>query len=50
VLHELREHRDLIWILLHQVWISSGDAPQVHLLLVEEPAVDQGEEVLSLQL
>jgi uridylate kinase len=35
-LHESREHRDLIRILLHRVWISRGGAPHVDLLLPEK--------------
>jgi hypothetical protein len=48
-LHKSRKHWDLVRILLHQIQISSGDTPQIHLLLAEEPTVDQGEEVLGLQ-
>jgi hypothetical protein len=38
-LHESREHRDLIQILLHRVWISCGGAPHVDLLLPEKSTV-----------
>jgi hypothetical protein len=31
--HEPHEHRDLIWILLHRVWIPRGGAPHVDLFL-----------------
>jgi hypothetical protein len=40
VLHELREHRDLIRILIHWVRISRGGAPHVDLLLPEKSAVE----------
>jgi hypothetical protein len=48
VLYEPREHRDLVRVLLHQVWIAGGSASQIHLLLAEEPAVDQGKDIFSL--
>jgi hypothetical protein len=37
-------------MLLHRVWISSGDAPQIHLFLAEESAIDQGGKLLGLML
>jgi hypothetical protein len=50
VLHELREHRDLIRILLHRVRISRGGAPHVDLLLLEKSTIQQRQQVLSLGL
>jgi hypothetical protein len=49
-LHEPREHWDLIRILLHWVWISSGGVPHVHLLLPEETVVHQRQQVFGLRL
>jgi hypothetical protein len=49
-LHEPREHRDLIRILLHGVRISRSGAPHVDLLLLEKSTVQQCQEVLSLGL
>jgi hypothetical protein len=50
MLHEPREHWDLVGVLLHWVWISHGGTPHVHLLLPEETAVHQHEQVFSLPL
>jgi hypothetical protein len=47
-LHEPREHRDLIQIFLHRVWISRGGSPHVDLLLLEKSAVEQCQQVFSL--
>jgi hypothetical protein len=47
---EPREHRDLIFILLHRVRIPSGGSPHVNFLLAEESTVQQGEQVLGLRL
>jgi hypothetical protein len=49
-LHEPREHRDLIRIFLHRIWISRGGSPHVDLLLPEKSAVEQRQQVLSLGL
>jgi hypothetical protein len=49
-LHESREHWDLIWILLHRVWISRGGTPHVNLLHPEKSAVQQRQQVLTLGL
>jgi hypothetical protein len=42
-LHEPGKHWDLIRVLLHQIRIAGGGAPQIHLLLPNESAVNQGE-------
>jgi hypothetical protein len=47
-LHEPREHRDVIRILLHWVWISRGGAPHVDLFLSEKSTIQQRQQVLSL--
>jgi hypothetical protein len=39
---ESREHRDLIFTLLHRVRIPGGGSPHVHLLLSDESAVEEG--------
>jgi hypothetical protein len=51
-LHESREHWDLVWIFLHQIRITSGDAPQIHLLSWRNPLLIHLLllKVLSLQL
>jgi hypothetical protein len=49
-LHETREHWDLIGVLLHRARISRGGAPHVDLLLPEEIALHQCQQVLSLRL
>jgi hypothetical protein len=41
-LREPREHRDLIFILLHRVRIPGGGPPHVHLLLPDESTVEKG--------
>jgi hypothetical protein len=47
---EAREHRDLIFILLHRVRIPGGGPPHVDLLLAKESTIQQGEQVLGLRL
>jgi hypothetical protein len=49
-LHEAGEHWDLIWVLLHRIRIAGGGAPQIHLLLPKKYALDQGKQILGLQL
>jgi hypothetical protein len=49
-LHETCEYWNLVRVLLHGVPIPGGGAPQIHLLLTEELAIDEGEEILGLQL
>jgi hypothetical protein len=34
-LHKPREHRNLVWVLLHHLRVSSGSAPQIHFLLTK---------------
>jgi hypothetical protein len=41
-LRESREHRDLVFILLHRIWIPGGGPPHVHLFLSDESAVEEG--------
>jgi hypothetical protein len=48
VLHESGEHRVLVRIFLHRIWISRGGTPHIHLLLVEETAVHQRQKVFGL--
>jgi hypothetical protein len=40
-LRESREHRDLVFTLLHRVRIPGGGPPHVHLLLPDESAVEE---------
>jgi hypothetical protein len=47
---ESREHRHLIFILLHRVRIPGDGPPHVHFLLAEESTVQQGEQVFGLRL
>jgi hypothetical protein len=47
-LHESGEHRVLVRIFLHRIWISRGGTPHIHLLLVEETAVHRRQKVFGL--
>jgi hypothetical protein len=49
-LHEPGEHGDLVHVFLHWIQIAGGGAPQIHLLLPKKSVVDQGEQILDLQL
>jgi hypothetical protein len=49
-LHEPGKHRDLVGVLLHRVWKARGGAPHVHLLLPEEPTIDQRQQIFGLRL
>jgi hypothetical protein len=42
LIRELREHWDLVFILLHRIWIPGGGPPHVHLLLPDETAIEKG--------
>jgi hypothetical protein len=42
-LHETREHGDLVFSLLHWVWISGGGPPHINLLLPDKSAVEKGQ-------
>jgi hypothetical protein len=41
-LRESREHWDLVFILLHQIWIPGSSPPHAHLLLPDETDVEEG--------
>jgi hypothetical protein len=49
-LREPGEHRDLVWILLHEVRIPYRGSPHVHLLLPQEPTVEKGQQVFGLRI
>jgi hypothetical protein len=49
-LHEPREHWNLVFGLLHWIWISSSSPPHVDLLLSDEPAVQEGQQIFRLHL
>jgi hypothetical protein len=49
-LREACEHRDLIFALLHRVRIPGGGPPHVHLLLPDESAVEEGQQVFGFRL
>jgi hypothetical protein len=38
--HEPNEHWDLVWVLLHQIRIAGGSAPQIHILLPKKSVVE----------
>jgi hypothetical protein len=48
-LHESGEHWNLIRILLYWIRVASGGTLHIHLILSQEPAVDQGKQIISLQ-
>jgi hypothetical protein len=44
----LGEHRDIIGVLLHWVQVARGGAPHIHLLLLEEAAIHQRQQIFGL--
>jgi hypothetical protein len=49
-LREAREHWNLILALLHGVRVPGGGPPTVHLLLTDESAVEESQQILGLHL
>jgi hypothetical protein len=49
-LREAHGHRNLVLTLLHGVWVPGSGSPTVHLLFTDEPAVEEGQQILGLRL